>query len=52
MAQEYSEQFQAMDPPHDPVAASKAFRKAYKALKAGDIIVIKLPDEVQSQSPS
>jgi formylmethanofuran dehydrogenase subunit A len=52
MAQEYSEQFQAMDPPHDPKEASKAFRKAHKALKAGDIIVIKLPEEVQSQSPS
>jgi formylmethanofuran dehydrogenase subunit A len=46
MTQEYSELFQAMDPPHDPVAASKAFRKAYKALKAGDIIIIKVTGEV------
>jgi len=42
MAQEYSEQFQAMDPPHDPKEVSKAFRRAHKALKAGDIIVIKV----------
>jgi len=42
MTQEYSMIFQAMDPPHDPKEASKAFRKAHKALKRGDIIVIKV----------
>jgi formylmethanofuran dehydrogenase subunit A len=31
-----------MDPPHDPKAAAKAFRKAAKALKRGDIIVVKV----------
>jgi len=42
MVQEHSELFQAMDPPHDPKAVAKAFRKATKALKRGDIVVIKV----------
>ena len=42
MTQEHSDLFQVMDPPHDPKAVARAFRKATKALKRGDIIVIKV----------
>jgi formylmethanofuran dehydrogenase subunit A len=42
MAQEYSMIFQSLDPPHNPKEAAKAFRRAHKALKRGDIIVIKV----------
>jgi formylmethanofuran dehydrogenase subunit A len=42
MTPENTQQFLAMDPPHDPKTAAKAFRKAAKALKRGDIIVVKV----------
>jgi len=48
MTPENAQQFLAMDPPRDPIQVAKAFRKATKALKRGDIIVVKVSPEVQS----